>query len=72
MTTTYNVSRNSSDKVIQNVLKALNDIEGVTASSETIGLFKRKLTIITETELTPEELISLGALIGTIEAQQYI
>ena len=72
MNATYSISRNSSDKTVQEILKALNIIEGVNASSETEGLFKRKLTITTEGELTPEELIGLGALIGTIEAGQHI
>ena len=72
MELTYNLSRNSSDETIQVIVDQLNAITGITAESKYISLFKTDLYIKSENQMTFDEILSLGALIGTIEANQYI
>ena len=68
----FNLSRNSSDETIEKVVSAINAISGMKAHSQYVSLFKTDLHITSEEEMTPNEILSLGALIGTIEANQYI
>lgn len=72
MNIVYNISKNSSDKTIDSIVNQINVIEGMTAKSEYVGLFKTDLHITSKGDMTPNEILSLGALIGTIEANQYI
>ena len=72
MTLLYNLSRNSSDETVATIVDQLNNIEGLSAKSEYISLFKTDLHITSEKDMTLNEILSLGALIGTIEANQYI
>lgn len=72
MELTYNMSRNSSDETVDKIEKQLNTISGIKVSHKYISLFKTELYITIEKEITPNELLALGALIGTIEANQYI
>lgn len=72
MNLTYNISRNTSDDTITKIIKSLEAIEGIKCRAVYEALFKTRLEITIVKELTPDELLSLGALIGTIEANQYI